>query len=414
MTDEMNMPWNEYWWFLGSFCDFKKHEGLSKLETYLDQKKLQAIVEQQAQSVQNMLKEKLNDYLIVNKLNEFLNVVDELKKTLDLRENQLSSRYESFLKTMKQTAQQTSLPLSITKKDTPNQDDLTSEKIINDTLTQYMTVIIELSKLDKTTKCYFNLYKTSKTVLELLSCQKLFEQFYLSPVFNQKYAVSSASVSQQPQQNDLSKSLITNRISHEKKSNDRMRLERGLFNNSSDEEDEEDADDVNESYEDQDEVKSNQDKIDELSAMLEAQTMNDQDDDDLNQLISKMSLKATNDLDRQETKENISTNTEDNLKYVHKDTPFRKPVYPYSYTNGTSFSSNNNNSNQKFKLFMFGDTPSKLDRAVFLALQDIKIDLNYYPILNEWYNYMKSCDQNEMVHWTSPMKKTPFKLRTCN
>lgn len=378
ITDEMNMPWSEYWWFLDSFCDFKKHDGLFKLEVYLEQKKLYNIIELQTHTVANMLKEKNiiiseDDQIIIqNKLNEFLELVENLKKELDLKENQLSLKYESFLKTIKGSA--TTLIQNQDKMDLQleglNNEELNQINEINKLLKKYMTIIVELSKLDKTTKCYFNLYKTSKTLLEQLNCQNLFEQFYLSNNFTTK------NISKQTESNSF------NNTSRQKSfSKERMRLERRIWSNgSSDEEDNYYLDidqPLNESQE-------------ELCNMLADQSIND-DNDDLNSLIANMTLNP----DKHETKENISNGN----GIVSKNTPFQKPMNdPYLFNN-----------NQKFKLFMFGDTPSKLDRAVFLALQDIKIDLKYYPILYEWFSYMRSCDQNEMSGWKSPMKKTPLK-----
>jgi hypothetical protein len=54
-----------------------------------------------------------------------------------------------------------------------------------------MTAIIELSKLDKTSKCHLGLYKKSKEVLALLNCEKSFDSFYFSPVFK-KYSLQKS------------------------------------------------------------------------------------------------------------------------------------------------------------------------------------------------------------------------------
>lgn len=56
-------------------------------------------------------------------------------------------------------------------------------------------------------------------------------------------------------------------------------------------------------------------------------------------------------------------------------------------------------------LFIFGDAPSKLDRAVYLAIQGVKPDmLNAYPLLMSWYAYMKS-RQCDMQLWKTPARK---------
>lgn len=63
-----------------------------------------------------------------------------------------------------------------------------------------------------------------------------------------------------------------------------------------------------------------------------------------------------------------------------------------------------NNEDQIFKLFMFGEMPSKLDKAVYLAIQGAEIDPDIYPNLSQWYNYMKS-KISDMHSWKTPTKK---------
>ena len=190
---------------------------------------------------------------------------------------------------------------------------------------------------------------------------------------------------------DQRKSLLS------KKTN-KIRLNKGLFNENEEtysprttlhysSSDEEENDEEKEDYQDEDE---------DLTEIINSSFLANQNLNNLNMLVSQMSLKSE-ETDKNESKENVD---------VYKDTPLRKTMDSYLY--------NNNNANSNFKLFMFGDTPSKLDRAVYLAIQDIKIDLKYYPILNEWFSYMRKCDQNEMIQWKSPMKKTPLKVKFLN
>lgn len=58
-----------------------------------------------------------------------------------------------------------------------------------------------------------------------------------------------------------------------------------------------------------------------------------------------------------------------------------------------------------YKLFMFGETPSKLDRAVFLAITDIGQNLEKHVLLREWYEFMSNCNKSEMNAWKTPMRK---------
>lgn len=191
ITSEMNLPFNEYWSFLDHFCNLKTPEGLEKLEIYLQQKELNNHIDSQLKLANNILhnygKPEENKE-IIRKLNDFIALVDDLRDNkLFLRENQLSHSYEQFFK----------LGLNLSNKDHPiksiidqpnNSDQETyglthGDLEIYNSLVKYMASIIELSKLDKSSKCYFNLYKPAKEILYLLNIEKPFDYFYLSPVF---------------------------------------------------------------------------------------------------------------------------------------------------------------------------------------------------------------------------------------
>jgi hypothetical protein len=61
---------------------------------------------------------------------------------------------------------------------------------------------------------------------------------------------------------------------------------------------------------------------------------------------------------------------------------------------------------QQFRLFMYGDAPSKLDRSVYQTIMGMnQEDLENHKLLNEWFNYMKSCNKKEMNDWKTPMRK---------
>ena len=218
ITDELGLPWSEYWSFLDTYCNFQSREGLEKLESYFRQKKLQLLLDTQIRSTQIMLEEKAScsppnqSEHLLSKLNLFLRLVDQLRVNLEFvgHENQLSGKYEGFVKFMleNQTKNLNSLLSNNTKEMHENrpaekvlaaEDAHQSEKEINDTLTRYMSVVIELSRIDKSSRCYFNLYKTSKLVLDLLNCQKIFDSFYLSPVFKQRVISISANAAGEQQ-----------------------------------------------------------------------------------------------------------------------------------------------------------------------------------------------------------------------
>ena len=62
------------------------------------------------------------------------------------------------------------------------------------------------------------------------------------------------------------------------------------------------------------------------------------------------------------------------------------------------------NNNQQFKLFMYGDAPSKLDRAIYFAIKDVTENLEEYLLLNDWYSYISTCNEQEMSKWKTPMR----------
>jgi hypothetical protein len=61
--------------------------------------------------------------------------------------------------------------------------------------------------------------------------------------------------------------------------------------------------------------------------------------------------------------------------------------------------------NQPKNLFMYGDGPSKLDRAVYFAIKNIAENLEDYSLLSEWYSFMNTCNNKEMNNWKTPMRR---------
>lgn len=224
ITSQMNVPFSEYWAFLDKFCDLKSREGLETLEIYLRQKRLFAVLDAQLKTAQTIRHDRLNNNggalsnifsssssnkELILKLDEFIELTgNELIATrLELKDNQLSRRYEQFARLTIDTSSAKSNLLglldSMRSSLANNSSQLTDELLANDdlitredlciydALARYMTAIIELSKLDKTSKCHLGLYKTSKEVLALLNCEKSFDSFYFSPVFK-KYSLQKS------------------------------------------------------------------------------------------------------------------------------------------------------------------------------------------------------------------------------
>ena len=58
--------------------------------------------------------------------------------------------------------------------------------------------------------------------------------------------------------------------------------------------------------------------------------------------------------------------------------------------------------------YIHGEAPTKLDRAVFLAMEMSEIANNcrvQFPLLSDWYQRVKSCNKTEMQQWKTPMRK---------
>lgn len=382
MTDEMNLPWCEYWAFLDSYCNLKSADGQEKLEIYLNQKKVLNIFNSQIDSIQAILNDRVNnndlksenneENLFVSFLKEFLIIAAQLKLVLDLKENLLSSKFEKFVKIKKFSEKQQNFVGG------KNLD----EENIMEMLNQYMSIVIELSRLDKSSKCYFNLYKSAKDLLNVLNVFKFFENFHMSPVFKKIIKYSSAS---KPLLNTTNISPWTMR-DPDKKPN---RLRKALFNESDDEDEETNVYDT-----DSDEDNSYGDTDDSVIDQINKNKIKD----DMDMLTIKLNSNFINE---------IKPKSQNNLN------PFGSRIH----NDGESFSINKNNSFRRpmevgNKLFMYGNTPSKLDRAVYLAIQDCKIDQNKYVYLNEWFNSIKSFNQSDMQKWRTPMRQNSIIMRS--
>jgi hypothetical protein len=444
ITEDLHLPWAEYWAFLDSYCNFQSHEGLDKLEIYFRQRRSQQVLDAQVSAIQTFRSERTiqvtafatveqpsltTDHLVI-KLDAFLKLVEQLRAGLDLRENQLSGKFERFVKFMEEN--QTTDLSSLTgfggangETDGPDSDLLSeacfshhSELAVNDTLRRYMSVIVELSRTDTSSKCYFGLYKTSKQLLDLLNCQKLFESFYLSPVYRQKTGGGESVVS-------TSKPLDINRSRRVKFGAD---LVKSISFDSDEDEDESstarhnrpkkaagahrhaDLDEEDDELKDEEDAEDN----DDANNMLDAEDSRIDDiyedsqgvnDDDLDQLTSAMQassvkspteIAATAKLRPSLLKNNPFGGSSDHEVLNGSQRTVTERGVPYrAATESAAHSSS---------LFVYGDVPSKLDRAVFLAIQELK-ERSRYPLVTVWYDYMKNCKQSEMQQWKTPMRK---------
>lgn len=113
--------------------------------------------------------------------------------------------------------------------------------------------------------------------------------------------------------------------------------------------------------------------------------------DELSSSLNKLTLKMT---------ENTILDDEDDYKLNSVESKELKTIN--RFIQSTLVKSKNNQLDMN-KLFMFGETPSKLDKAVYLAIQGVDINSNIYPKLFRWYNYMKS-KQSDMNSWRTPTK----------
>ena len=362
LTDELKLPWHEYWGFLNSFSNLKNREGLAKLEVYLEQKKLIGLLDsqkkcaigiklEQQSRLSNTFSVVKNNPTYFQKLDVFLELVEAIHRLLDLNDNLLSSKFAAFKSGLTEL--------------------LIDTVTLKHTLANYMKVILDLCRLENIpTQIYFNLYKTSKIVLDLLNCDNYFKQF-------------------SPRNNRLDKNktqplslLNINQVKKIEKPKEalnpfQMRLTKPSLD-FSDEEDEENDSPLSDQEEYDTENIFPARKEESMKVEMLTAQMND-------------SMKIRNaDSDNEDT---YSLN----IVQVKKFVGFKKPAN----LQGLSTTGSQN----AFKLFMFGDAPSKLDRAVYLAIKDINLDLNQFKLLHEWYKYMDSCNKKEMNDWKTPMRR---------
>ncbi|CAF0709539.1 unnamed protein product [Brachionus calyciflorus] len=385
ITDEMNLPWCEYWGFLDSYCNLKSQSGLEKLELYLKQKKILTILDSQVDHVQTILNDHLDrsenteENSLVQFLKQFLIATNQFKLILDLKENLLSIKYEKFFRLMLENEK--NLP-KIKSDEIMNEEKFNHEQII-DVLNRYMSTIIELSRLDKTSKCYFNLYKTSKILLDYLGCSKLFENFHMSPLFKKLTNPSSVNRPLTNATNTSVWSLRDSKSVNRKKDN---QLRKALFNES-----DEDDDDKNEN------PNKNSDSDEK-----------DYDDADDSVIDSLKQIQLSDDLELLTLKLNSNSLNDEKINTRRSLNPFGSKNINYDDDLGSNKNwmfSNKTKIKDNYKLFMYGDTPSKLDRAVYLAIQDSRLDSDKYVILNEWFEYMRNFKQSDMQKWRTPMRQ---------
>lgn len=210
-TDEMKLPWTEFWAFLNGFSNLKSREGLLKLEIYLEQKKIQNSLdfqkktavnlknEQETQPSRNLFNPVITNKELVEKLEEFIQIVDQLKSTIDLKENILSQKYEQLIRSTKDKRFTSTAAATLGISDTNIEPINTTE--LQELLERYMNTILQVCRINKdSTQCYFDIYKNSKLVFELLNYEHLHKHLTFSPKNDLKFNSSAvkAPISNEP------------------------------------------------------------------------------------------------------------------------------------------------------------------------------------------------------------------------
>ena len=245
-----------------------------------------------------------------------------------------------------------------------------------------------MSRLDKTGRSHLNLYKPLKVLLELINAQKIFEHFYLTPAFKRTFITNHRA------DTFAIKSKLSFDVEEygvEKNSNENFRTKEDL-----DDDDDDDKDDEN-NFDDA-----------EVSLLEDLPTSshnnNNNDDEDLSDFLSKKLGAIKLDANENHIPLNNITNNPfggGGLLNARKieDTNFLRPSTSNQFLERLL--------TKKQKLFMHGDAPSKLDRAVYLAIQDVSQEnFKNLNLLAEWLDYMKYCNPQEMQQWKTPKKPT--------
>jgi ankyrin repeat protein len=399
-TEDLNVSFHESWTFLDGFYDLKSRQGLEKLEIYLKQKLFMTILESQLNTVKEMLT--IHDEMseMALELKNFAQIIDLVKKKFALKETYvLSKKFDFFFKLMQShltkstvNSNSVSLPISfkalilniketeLDEEEENNEEASFYEYLVNDLLLRYVRNIIDLSRLDKTGKCHLNLYKPSKSLLELVNCQRLFENIYLTPAFRRTIAPF---VLRNAQRFD-----IKSRLSYEEVE---VEVE--------DEEEEEETKEkrYNSQPIDEPETIENEEFDDAEMSFLDpglpatTATTNQQRDDIADILTQKMSAISLDTSATQIRSKNV--NNPFSLMPAANNMPAAKNLF----------------TQKKQRLFMDGDAPSKMDRAVFLTIKDVCIEnQSKFNLLSEWLDYMKFCNPDEMQQWKTPKKPTMF------
>lgn len=288
------------------------NEGLWKLEKHLRQKKIQSIIENQ-QRVIKEINQSTNDQNLKSFLDSLVKIIDNLKKILELKDDELSlSRVFDKIKELIENRDKIKLE--------------TNEIMI--WLHVYLNKIIQINDLDVTSRAYFCLYKTAKLLMLLLGLNRFIHDPYLSAYFkiqNKNYSLYK----------------------------EKMEICQN--------------DDLNDSMEE-----LNGSKAKKQDKEIESLTLS----------FKKIQLNEY----KLNTRNRITSND------------FSSKIYKKKFDVPTQ------------KIFICGETPTKFDRAVYLAIRETRIDSYSYPVLYEWLQYMNNANvQSEMTKWTTPRGKVQLK-----
>ena len=182
-TNELNLPWGEYWSFLDGYYNLNTQIGLEKLESYLKQKEFQSILNYHETSADNIINDKLNNNEeknciaeigvdIIRKLNELKKIIILIVNGFELKENVLSTKFEQFTK-IKTDLLSIEEPQKSEK--LSSNDDFKDLKV---SINRYLSIILEISKVDNI--CYFYFYKSSKKLFDIINCFNINSDYFLS------------------------------------------------------------------------------------------------------------------------------------------------------------------------------------------------------------------------------------------
>ena len=198
ISEELDVKWVEYWDFLGCYCNLKTPEGLSKLECYLMQKKVENILREQIKSCES-IKTTLNlaeSTEFALKLEQIMQQIKSLREELCLTEYSLSEKFErtqlikdKFKEYKEKKIQQLFNNPNLLHELNNHVEFLNTIQCelkldnLNEKIQSYFKEITDTITVDESAGVYFSLYKSAKLVIQLLNYKEFVKDFYLTSYF---------------------------------------------------------------------------------------------------------------------------------------------------------------------------------------------------------------------------------------